>query len=253
VVGNVFPADLYIGAGAPGVPVARSDRGVLAADYRPCPGLRLEAQAYLSSFAGLLLVAPETAQPFATDRFTTGSGTAPGISFDAALSGARFGLVARYGWQRVRLEHADSSYTPGYGTSHLAELGAIVFPSATSSVRLGLTGAFGRAATSVTGAFEWEACNLLDRGCEFGGSPQANGALGATRLPAYLRLDLSLRQHWHLNVAGRSVTLAAFGTISNLLGRANVLTIATDPVTGRRTAIEMRPRAPLVIGLDWRF
>jgi hypothetical protein len=32
-----------------------------------------------------------------------------------------------------------------------------------------------------------------------------------------------------------------------------VLTIATDPVTGRRTAIEMRPRAPLVIGLDWRF
>jgi hypothetical protein len=253
VVGNVFPADLYIGAGAPGVPVARNDRAVLAADYRPVSGVRLGAQAYLSNYAGLLLVAPETGQPFATDRFTTGRGTVPGFSLDAALSGARYGLVARYGWQRVRLKHADSSYTPIYGTSHLFELGGIVFPSATSSVRLGLTGGLGRRATGITGSFEWEACNLLDRGCEFSGDPQATGALGALRLPAYLRLDLSARKHWHLNVGGKDVTLALFGTMTNLLGRTNLLTVATDPVSGDRTVVEMRPRAPLVIGLDWRF
>ncbi len=253
VVGNIFPADLYVGAGAYGVPVARNDRGVLAADYRPLPGLRLGAQGYLSHSTGLLLVAPQTDQPFATDGFATGSGTAPGFSLDAALSGARYGLLARYGWQRVRVKHADSSYTPGYGTNQLLELGGIVFPTATSSVRLGLTGGLGRHATGITGAFEWEACNLLDRGCEFSGDPQTTGAIGAVRLPAYLRLDLSVRKHWHLNLGGRDVTLAFFGTMTNLLGRHNVLTIATDPVTGRRTAIEMRPRAPLVIGLDWRF
>jgi hypothetical protein len=32
-----------------------------------------------------------------------------------------------------------------------------------------------------------------------------------------------------------------------------VLSIATDPLTGERSRIEMRPLAPLVAGLDWRF
>jgi hypothetical protein len=105
----------------------------------------------------------------------------------------------------------------------------------------------------VTGVFEWEACNLLDQGCEFGGSPQAEDGLGETRLPAYARLDLGVRKHWHVRLAGRDLMLAAYGTLTNLLGRSNVLTVVTDPDTGNRTAIEMRPPAPLVVGLDWRF
>jgi carboxypeptidase family protein/TonB-dependent receptor-like protein len=253
VVGNIFPADLFIGVGAPGVPVARSDRGVLAAEYRPHPGLRLGAQVYLTGYDGLLLVAPATGQPFAANGFTTGSGAAPGFSLDGSLSGSRFGLLARYGWQQVRLEYGDSSYTPVYGTSHLFELGGIVFPSATSSIRLGVTGGIGRRATSIGGSFEWESCNLVDRGCEFTGNPQANGALGGTTLPAYFRLDLSLRKHWHLEIGRRDLTLALFATVTNLLGRTNVLTVVTDPVSGRTSAVEMRPRSPLVAGLDWRF
>jgi hypothetical protein len=253
VVGNVFPVDLFIGAGAPGVPVARGDRGVVAADYRPAPWLRLGAQGYLSYYTGLVLVAPETGQAFATTGFTTGDGRIPGISFDATVASSRYGLMARYGWQRVQLEHGDTSYTPGYGTSHVLELGAIVFPSPTSSIRLGLTGGMGRRTTAVSGAFEWEACNLLDRGCEFAGDPQATGPVGATRLPSYLRLDLGIRKHWHFNVHRRDVTLALFGTITNLLGRSNTLTVATDPATARRSTIEMRPRSPLVVGFDWRF
>ncbi|MFL5491845.1 MAG: carboxypeptidase regulatory-like domain-containing protein [Gemmatimonadales bacterium] len=253
VVGNIFPAELFTGSGANGVPVARNDRGVLAADYRPTANLRLGLQGYVSNYRGLLLVAPSTTEPFATRGFLTGSGTVPGISVNAALSGARYGMLASYGWQRVRLEYADSSYTPAYGTSQVLEFGAIVFPSATSSIRVGFTGSFGRRSTGVTGAFEWEACNLLDQGCEFGGSPQTEDALGAANLPAYARLDLGVRRHWHLRLVGRDVMLAAYGTLTNLLGRSNVLTMATDPATGRRTPIEMRPRAPLVVGLDWRF
>jgi Carboxypeptidase regulatory-like domain/TonB-dependent Receptor Plug Domain len=253
VVGNIFPPDLYVGAEAAGIPVARNQRGVIAADYRPVSALRLGTQVYLSRSDGLLLVAPSTGEPFATGGYTTGSATAPGFSFDAVVSGSRYGLLARYGWQRVRLEHADSGYTPVHGAGHRLELGAILFPSATSSIRIGFTGAAGRRATGVTGAFEWEACNLLDRGCEFGGSPQATGTLGGTRLPAYLRLDLGVRKHWHFDLAGKDMMLALYGTLTNLLGRTNVLTFATDPATGRRTAIDMRPRAPLVLGMDWRF
>ena len=142
----------------------------------------------------------------------------------------------------MQLEYTDSSYTPAYGTSKVLELGAIVFPSATSSIRVGFTGSFGRRSTGVTGAFEWEACNLLDQGCEFGGIPGTEDALGAIKLPAYARLDLGVRRHWHLRLVGRDVMLAAYGTLTNLLGRSNVLTIATDPTT-RGSAIEMRPRS----------
>jgi hypothetical protein len=254
VVGGIFPADLYLGAGAPGVPVARSDRAVVGAELLALAGVRVGAQAYLSDFDGLLLVAPRAGTPFATGRFLIGAGASRGLSLEAAVSGARYGVTASYGWQRVRVTYGDSSYVPGYGTSHLIETGVIVFPAPTASIRLGLTGAVGRRGTGVLGAFEWESCNLLDQGCEFGGSPTHDtDRLGVTRLPAYFRLDLGLRKHWHIEIAGRDVELALFGTVTNLLGRRNVLTVATDPVTGQRSEIEMRPLAPLVVGLDWRF
>lgn len=254
VVGGIFPADLYLGAGAPGVPVARSDRAVVGAELLARPGVRLGAQAYLSDLDGLLLVAPRAGLPFATGGFITGAGTSGGVSLEAAVSGARYGLTASYGWQRVRVAYGDSSYAPAYGTSHLIETGVIVFPTPTASIRLGLSGAMGRRGTGVLGAFEWESCNLLDQGCEFGGSPAHDTSrLGATRLPAYCRLDLGLRKHWHLEVARRDVELALFGTVTNLLGRRNVLAVVTDPATGERSEIEMRPLAPLVVGLDWRF
>ncbi|MGH7724721.1 MAG: carboxypeptidase regulatory-like domain-containing protein, partial [Candidatus Eiseniibacteriota bacterium] len=58
VVGNVFPAELFIGAGAPGVPVAHSDHAILAAEWRPTARLRLGSRAYVRDFDGLVLVAP---------------------------------------------------------------------------------------------------------------------------------------------------------------------------------------------------
>jgi len=254
VVGGIFPADLYLGAGAPGVPVARSDRAVIGAALLARPGIRFGAQAYLGDFDGLVLVAPGVGLPFATGELITGGARSSGIAVEAAVSGARYGVTASYGWQRVRMTYGDSAYAPGHGTSHLIETGVIVFPIPTASVRMGLTGLVGRRGTGVLGGFEWESCNLLDQGCEFGGSPAHDtGRLGATRLPAYFRLDLGLRKHWHLQVAGRDLELALFGSVTNLLGRKNVLAVATDPVTGEQTEIEMRPLSPLVVGLDWRF
>jgi hypothetical protein len=47
--------------------------------------------------------------------------------------------------------------------------------------------------------------------------------------------------------------VALFATATNLLNRTNLLTYATDAATGQRRPVEMRPLAPLVVGLDWRF
>jgi hypothetical protein len=202
----------------------------------------------------LALVAPRADDPFATEGFVEGWGTARGVSLDAGANGARYGVVASYGLQRVRLEYADSSYVPEHGATHTLDAGVIVFPSTTSSVRAGARAVFGRSATPIAGAFEWEACNLLDRGCEFGGSPRhPPELLGASRLPAYVRLDLGVEKHWHLELGDRDGLLSVFASVTNVLDRRNVLAIATDPETGESTEIAMRPRSPLVVGIDWRF
>ncbi len=254
VVGNIFPAELSAGIGAPGVPAARGDQAVLAAEYRPSPGVRLAAQGWVRGFGGLLLAAPAAAEPFSTDGFAVGSGRAHGVVLDGSIVSARYAVVASYGFQRVRLGDAALGYTPGFATAHLLDAGVIVFPTATTSVRLGVSGAAGRRATAASGPFEWEACNLRDGGCELSGSPHYRGApLGGLRLPPYARLDLGVRQRWRLQVGGRDAELTLFGTLTNLLARTNVLTYADDPMAGGRSAVEMRPFAPLVLGVDWQF
>jgi hypothetical protein len=261
VVGNVFPVDLYLGSGAPGVPVARSHQVVAAADYRPAAGVLFALQAYERRSTGLVLAAPGNGQPFATDggdgaggAFRVGTGAARGVALDASVAATRYGVVAGYSLQRVRLRHGASTYVPDHGTTHVLEGGVIAFPTATLSLRVGATGMLGRRTTAVAGVMEWEACNLLDRGCEFAGSPSHRGVpLGGAALPAYLRLDVGARKHWHLDVAGRHPVVALFATVTNVLGRRNVLTYATDPDTGRPAPVQMRPRAPLVAGLDWQF
>lgn len=254
VVGTIFPVDLFIGTGAPGVPTGRSDQGAVAAEYLPADGVRLGLQAYRRVSDGLVLVAPREGGPFSAGPFAVGSGSATGLALDGAVSTARYGIVASYGIQRVRLEYAESGYVPDHGTTHLLEGGIIVFPAATLSLRVGATAALGRRTTTAAGGLEWEACNLLDKGCEFTGSPSYDGEqLGSTPLPAYLRVDLGVRKHWHFDFAGRDATVALFGTVTNLLDRKNVLTYARDPATGEPVPIEMRPLAPLLLGLDWQF
>jgi hypothetical protein len=254
VVSNVFPVDAYVGAGDDGIPVAHGDQGILSVLYRPLAGLRLEAEIYARSMNDLALVAPRDADPYATTGFVAGSGRARGLALGAALSAARYAALASYGYQYVRLEYGDTLYTPDQGGAHLADAGVIFFPTVTSSISLGASGVFGRRTTAVGGFFEWEACNLLDRGCEFAGSPQARTEpLGSTTLPAYLRVDAGVRKHWHLMILGKDGLLTVFGTVTNVFGRENVLTVVTDPETGERSEITMRPRAPLVVGLDWQL
>ena len=254
VIGSVFPVDLYVGGDETGIPTATSDRLVLAAEYRPRDGVRLAGQAYGRSVEDVTLVAPRTEEPFADRAPVTGWGRVRGAALDVAMSGARYGIVTTYGWQRVRLYHADSSYVPDYGTTHTLDAGVILFTTATSSISLGAAGAIGRRATPAAESFEWESCNLLDDGCELSGSPRhPSDRLGATKLPAYLRLDLGVRKHWHFRVAGRDAQVGLFGTLTNVLGRRNVFVVAADPSSGNDVAIAMRPRAPLVMGLDWRF
>lgn len=250
----LFPATLSVGAGAPGVPLARSDRLSLAVEVRPVPGARLGAELYTRDFHDLLLVAPVTARPFATDGFAVGSGSAAGAALELSVARAHYSVLGTYHIERVRYLTGDSAYHPTFAATHSLEAGVLAFPRSTFSVRAGFTAAFGRRATALVGPFEWEACNLLDLGCEFAGSPDEYAErLGATRLPPYLRLDLGARKHWHLDLAGMDGQIGLYASVTNVMGRRNFLTRTLDPLSGDRAWVEMRSRVPLVIGLDWRF
>jgi hypothetical protein len=254
IVGSVFPVDLFVDAGTGGIPVATSDQTMIGADYRPVTGVRLGIRAYERRLEGLVLVAPRESGPFATAGFARGTGAARGLSIEAALTSAHFGILADYGFQRLKLADGHADYVPARGAEHRLEGGIVVFPTASASIRLGAVAELGRRATLVSGEFEWEACNIADRGCELAGSPrQGGGPLGTASPPPYFRIDLSVRKQWRIEVGGRDGALALFGTVTNLLGRKNVLTYARVPSTGRLVQIEMRPRAPLLFGLDWRF
>ncbi|NOT32674.1 MAG: TonB-dependent receptor [Candidatus Eisenbacteria bacterium] len=254
VVSNIFPVDVFVAADGARVPVANSDQASAAIIVRPWAGVRIGVQGYERVAREVLLVAPRDGEPFSTGGFTRGEARARGVSADLAISSARWGLVASYGWQRVRYEYGDSSYVPDHGAAHHLDGGVIVFPSATSSVRLGAVAVLGRRTTVVPGGFDWSACNLLNRGCEFSDSPHyGNEPLGAVALPGYLSVDVGLRMHWHLHLWGREARLEAFASASNILGRMNILTYVRPAGEDRLIGIELRPLGVLVAGVDWQF
>ncbi len=253
VVSNIFPVDLFVVAGTSGIPVATSDVAVIAVDHQPNAWLHWGAQAYARDFDSLVLVAPRSADPYADDGFVVGSGASHGFSLDVSASRPHYGVAVDYAYEHVDLRYPQGGYVPNYGASHTVDAGLVFAPSS-YTFRLGFQGIVGRRTTATLGALEWEACNMLDGGCEFAGNPSEwSGALGGTALPAYFRLDLGVRKQWDATIAGRKGQVAVFGTATNMLARRNVLTVAQDPVTGKRGDIEMLPPSPLVVGVDWRF
>ncbi len=253
VVANVFPADLSVAAVGP-VPVASSDQAMAVAAWRVAPSGVLTARLWTRRLSGLALPAIGTGAPFADSVVPVGSGRAEGLSLDASMSGARWGFVAAYAAQRVRTVASDTTWQPEFGTAHTVDAGVVFFPGPSASIRLGVSAAAGRRASGFAGSFEWEACNLIDRGCEFAGGPlRRDEALGTIALPAYARVDIGARKHWHVTSGTRDVQIAVYATWSNLFDRRNVLTYTKDGVTSVRHLVPMRPGSPLVIGFDWSF
>ena len=254
ITGNIFPAELYVGAGVRGALVARSAHEAIGVEYQPTSGTRVGVQAFRARAAQVALVAANEIEPFATRPFDSGRSASRGVTIDATIRAQRFSVVTSYRWQRVSYATDSLRYVPTHGASHVFQGGINVYPTSTTSVRLAVVGEAGRRTSIVNGSFEWESCNLRDRGCEFGGSPRTDlRGIGTTVLPFYARTDLGVRKHWHASVQHRETEIAVFGTITNVLGRSNVLTYARSSTLDALTPIDMRPFAPLVLGMEWRF
>jgi hypothetical protein len=254
LIDNVFSSNLPFAAEEGNAPIARSDLFSVAAEARAGIGLRATVTGYLRSSDGLVLVAPATGHPFAVDGLSLGSARAWGGNISAELSRARYRALLDYGFGAVTYAVAGEAYRPSFAVSHFLAASIGYYPSATLLVRSALRADFGRPTTLVEGPFEWEACSIIEGGCEAAGSPQNTaGPLGGDRLPAYVRLDIGIRKHWHSRLLGSEGVVAGFVTLSNILGRRNSLAYTVDPHTGELSAVPMRPFSPLTVGLEWSF
>ncbi|NNF27453.1 MAG: TonB-dependent receptor, partial [Gemmatimonadetes bacterium] len=250
---GLLPTALWV-VSDEGLPPSESEQVTFGAVLTPLPGVQIRSTAFVRRLRGFAQASASSTSPFATGSVEPGDASSRGLALDAGFSGSRYGIMASYGWQRVLYQVGDVDYRPSHGATHRALAGIIFYPNPTLSFRLGGTGEWGRTATGFEGAFEWEACTLRDYGCEFGGSPAVrNDLLGGVGLPDYVRVDLGVRKHWHLDTGPVEGTLELYGTLSNLFGHENVLNFGLDPESGELTPITMLPRGPLVIGVEWHF
>jgi hypothetical protein len=56
-----------------------------------------------------------------------------------------------------------------------------------------------------------------------------------------------------LRVAGRETIIGVFGTATNVLGRTNTLATYRGVGGDETEPVSMRPRSPLVVGVESRF
>jgi hypothetical protein len=252
-VRNVFGGVLPVLAGA-SAPVARSDQVAATITATPRPGLRVTIDAYAKALDGLALIAPVSSRPFAADTIATGRGRVVGLGAAAAWRAARLAGTTALGFTHSISRTDRGSYRPNYTPALSLSTGLAYQSSAQMTWRAALMARSGQRVTRYQGPLLWEGCDPIDGGCEMMGTPErTTGALGAERLPGYLRLDLGVRRAWRIPRFGPAGALEAYGTVSNVLGRRNVWALLAEPDTGTPSSVPMRPFSLLTAGIDWRF
>jgi hypothetical protein len=249
VVGIGLPA----AAGHGDVPIARSDELTLGADAILGAGTTLSLGGYTRRLDGLLLVAPATAQPFAMESFTHGSGRASGVTVMLDRSGERVFGHAGYALGLVRRTAGDQQYLPSFASTHAFNMAVGYRPRTGSVLRAALWTTTGRPASVVDGDLQWAPHNLLGGADEMAGTPERIvGTLNGARLGRYARVDLGIRQDWRPAVFGRGADLTGALTLSNALARANTLGAALSSDGRTRRDMLMAPRA-LTLALEWSY
>ncbi len=250
VLDVIFGADLLAGGGSAGVPVAHADQVTAALELRLRPRTSVVLEAYAKWLDGLALVAPVTAQPFATGPPRKGDGTARGGELIFEHRGDRLKLQATYAIAAVTRRVDQFTYHPAFAPRHSVTAGLAYRLGSSTTLGVMVLGASGRPTTPIVDAFQGHPYDPLRGIGDFSGSPQHwNGPVDGARLPAYLRLDVSVRRDWHAPWLGTAGELSTFGSVDNVLGHHNALTYIWTP--GARQTL---PLLPLTVsfGIDWR-
>jgi hypothetical protein len=251
ILDAVIGIDLPAAIGAPGIPAATGDEFVAVGTFPVGERSRVTLNAYTRWASGLVLVAPVSVQPFATQSFARGVGRASGAALTVEGTVGRLSWNGVYALSEVRRAAFTKSYHPSFAPTHSASLSGKYLLGQSTQLRLAVWAAEGRPTTPVTGGFGWEWQGSISRARKVSGLPiNAPGLVSGQQLPLYFRVDAGARRDF--TIGGFLPRMTAFANVDNILDRRNTIgyTIVTD--TSDTRALRMMPLSA-TLGLEWRF
>jgi hypothetical protein len=247
----IIGIDLPVAIGSTGVPVATGDEIVGIGSFPLGSLARLTINAYSRWADGLVLVAPVSIRPFATQSFAPGEGRAWGGGATLEGNAGPFTWSGIYALSQVRRAAFSRSYRPSFAPTHSASLSGSVLVGRSTRLRTSLWAAKGRPTTPVSGGFGWEWQGSISRARKVTGLPlNATGVIANQQLPLYFRIDAGARHEFA--ISSLRAHFVAFANVDNILDRRNTIGYTTEAGATTQKALQMMPLSA-TFGLEWRF
>jgi hypothetical protein len=240
-----------------------ADDAVVGAEWtRGSTQLRLDA--YVKRLHNLPLPPtpdePLFAPVIVAEGFRIGTGTARGLEVLAGRTWGERGARLAYAFAFTEREVEGERFAPRFERRHTLDLSGHTPLGKRGQATARLALATGQPYTPVVGITQGYSYDPGTKRFRYGGASNGGtillGEHNAERLPGYLRLDVGARKEWDKQWFGRTVTLAPYLQILNVLNSPNVL--AANPnahYDGRNVVLEYAPQFPIfpTFGVEWRF
>ncbi len=247
----IIGIDLPVAIGGSGVPVATGDEIVGIGSFPLGSRARLTINAYSRWADGLVLVAPVSIRPFATQTFAPGEGRAWGGGLTAEGNAGPLTWSGIYALSQVRRAAFSRSYRPSFAPTHSASLSGSLLLGQSTRLKASLWAAKGRPTTPVSGGFGWEWQGSISRARKVTGLPvNATSVIASQQLPVYFRVDAGARREFTIH--SLRAHFVAFANVDNILDRRNTIGYTTDASAANQRALQMMPLSA-TFGLEWRF
>jgi outer membrane receptor protein involved in Fe transport len=193
--------------------------------------------------------------------FRIGTGSARGLEILAGRTWGERGARLAYAFAFAEREVDGERFPARFERRHTLDLSGYtpLGKRGLGTARLAL--ATGQPYTPVIGIIQGYRYEPRAQQFRLGGGREQRGTIllgehNAERLPGYLRLDIGARKEWDKQWFGRTVTLAPYVQILNVLNSPNVLVANPNAAySGESVVLEYVPQFPIfpTFGVEWRF